>query len=344
MRNIDKCLIINDGNSALKFSLYNNSLGKRVISGKCINIGKKNSLIKVKTFDKEYKRDIYMKDYEEAVIIIINILLHYGCIKDIEDIKIIGNRIPYGGNYKESVILNEDVLDFIKNHYPNNNSIIMALKKYLPQATQTVSFDASFYENWEKEIIPKSVISNGFHGISYDYVNNKMKSFFQKENVNIIACHLGNTSSVCAIRNGKPIIATMVGILLDNYQLIEENAEAGALNAQTVLDNYKKYISSVIKNFYYELDKKVDAIVFTGGIGENVSTLRKEIIDKLPYYMNVSLKDEVNNNIGENKEASCGVITTSDSNIPVIVLPDNEEIMIFRDINLLNNKAKQLTK
>ena len=97
---------------------------------------------------------------------------------------------------------------------------------------------------------------------------------------------------------------------------------------------YDVFMDSIIKHiaeYYFELEGKVDAMVFTAGILENNTKIREDIINKLSGAMNVFVDMDMNNSIGYGRELKEGIITTSKSQVPVYVIPTNEEVMIVRD-------------
>ena len=97
---------------------------------------------------------------------------------------------------------------------------------------------------------------------------------------------------------------------------------------------YDVFMDSIIKHiaeYYFELEGKIDAMVFTAGVLENNVVLREDIVNKLSGPMNIKINKEVNNNIGYGKDNKEGIITTDDSKIMVIVMPTDEEVMIVRD-------------
>ena len=103
--------------------------------------------------------------------------------------------------------------------------------------------------------------------------------------------------------------------------------ELGMLAYNLFLNSIIKYIAA----YYFELDGCVDAIVFTAGILENSAIFRKDIISKLSRVMHIYLNDSINKMVGDGHELLTGVITMDDSDIPVYVVPTNEELMIVRD-------------
>ena len=92
------------------------------------------------------------------------------------------------------------------------------------------------------------------------------------------------------------------------------------------IDRIVKYISE----YYVELEGNVDAIVMTAGVLENGSETREEIVNRLEC-LGLKLDSDVNDTIAGFKDVKSGIITTSDSSVPVYVEPTNEEIMIIRD-------------
>ena len=91
--------------------------------------------------------------------------------------------------------------------------------KVIPNATHVVIFDTSFHTTIPKENylypVPKSWYENykvrryGFHGTSYRYITSVMQEKLNKENVNLIICHIGNGASICAVKDGKSLNTTM---------------------------------------------------------------------------------------------------------------------------------------
>lgn len=97
---------------------------------------------------------------------------------------------------------------------------------------------------------------------------------------------------------------------------------------------YRMFKNSIVKfigEYYFELEGRVDAIVFTAGVLENNAILREDIILSLSSIMGIYLNKKINNDIGANGNLDMGIISSGDSKIPVYVIPTNEEVMILRD-------------
>lgn len=110
---------------------------------------------------------------------------------------------------------------------------------------------------------------------------------------------------------------------------IEENIQKGDNNSTLALNMFVRRVVDYIAKYYFEL-KGCDAIIFTAGIGENGAYEREKIVEALDF-LGVTLNYDLNNKIAGFLEIHEGKITTEDSNIPVYVIPTDEEIMIARD-------------
>ena len=111
---------------------------------------------------------------------------------------------------------------------------------------------------------------------------------------------------------------------------VEQAAGAGEEMAKLAIEMYNQRVAKYIADYYIELEGKVDAIVFTAGVGENGFAFRKDIINRLAP-IGLSIDDEKNEEIASFKEKHEGVISDKNSKIKVYVVPTNEELMIVRD-------------
>ena len=111
--------------------------------------------------------------------------------------------------------------------------------------------------------------------------------------------------------------------------------------AMLALKLFEKSIAKHIGQYYFELDGNVDAIIFTAGVGENMSLFRQNVINYVSKPMGIEIDEEFNKSIAKSKKYQSGVISTKDSKIKVIVLPTNEEYMILKDTIRLTQKQKE---
>jgi len=120
---------------------------------------------------------------------------------------------------------------------------------------------------------------------------------------------------------------------------VEKAAASGDERAILALDMYHDRIAKYIADYYIELGGKVDAIVFTAGIGENGIESREEIINRLSP-LGLTIDKDVNNNIAGYKDNQEGIISGKDSKVAIYVVPTNEELMIIKDTYEIVKKIK----
>ena len=123
----------------------------------------------------------------------------------------------------------------------------------------------------------------------------------------------------------------------NDYRDLSRAKEDGDEKADLALKMFYNSVTKFIAEYYFKLDGKVDALVFTAGIGENAKVFRKEIMDRISKPMNIKLDEKTNDEIPfKNRE---GKISTDDSSCEVLVVPTNEEYMIAKDILDIIKKA-----
>ncbi len=221
-------LVLNAGSSSLKYQLINPETTEVKASGLCERIGIDGKLVHEAKGHK-ISKDIEMPTHKEAIEIVLNFLTtgEDKVIDSIEEIQAIGHRVVHGGEYfNNSVIINEDVISKIKSliplaplHNPAHITGIEICMELMPETPNVAVFDTAFhqtmpasnymyavpYEDYKKHGVRKY----GFHGTSHYYVSNEAKKMLDKEDSKVIVCHLGNGSSMCAVRDGKSIDTSM---------------------------------------------------------------------------------------------------------------------------------------
>ncbi len=111
---------------------------------------------------------------------------------------------------------------------------------------------------------------------------------------------------------------------------VEKAAENGDERAVLALNMYNDRVAKYIADYYIELEGKVDAIIFTAGVGENGIAAREEILNRLKP-LGIKVDKKANGEIASYKDKSEGIISSKSSSIPVYVVPTNEELMIIKD-------------
>lgn len=118
---------------------------------------------------------------------------------------------------------------------------------------------------------------------------------------------------------------------------VETLCKEGNENAILAYEMYTDRVAKYIAQYYLELDGKVDAIVFTAGVGENGPMFRELVLRKLNA-LGIYEDKEENNQIARFLSKREGKISTASSSVGVYVYPTDEEIMIARDVVKLINK------
>ncbi len=224
-----KILVLNCGSSSLKCQLIDMENNIRIMKGHYDRIGAPNSVLKVTVRDKKTVIDHPVKDINEAISEVLNLLVskEYNIIKSLDEIGAIGHRIVHGGEkLKNSVIINDEVINEIKEcitlaplHNPAGLAGIDACRKLLPNTPMVAVFDTSFHKTMDKKVylyqLPykyyeeHKIRKYGAHGISHRYVSERIAEIAENKNINVINCHLGQGASLCAIKNGESVDTTM---------------------------------------------------------------------------------------------------------------------------------------
>ncbi|MBQ5488682.1 MAG: acetate kinase [Clostridia bacterium] len=227
-----KILVINAGSSSLKYQLIDTAENKVIAKGLCERIGIENSKLTYKPAGKDaYELVQNMKDHTEAIKLVLDALVdpQRGVISSMAEIDAVGHRIVHGGEkFAESVLLTDEVLETIESlndlaplHNPANLMGIRACKAIMPNTPMVGVFDTAFHQTMPPEAfiyaLPYEAYTEhmvrryGFHGTSHNYVTLRAIEMLGKpaEETRIITCHLGNGSSVSAIKGGKCIDTSM---------------------------------------------------------------------------------------------------------------------------------------
>ncbi len=130
------------------------------------------------------------------------------------------------------------------------------------------------------------------------------------------------------ILNKKSGLLGMCG--KNDFRDVTALAESGNENAINAIKIMENSITKYIANYYLELDGNVNALVFTAGCGENASSLRKDIMEKISC-LGVKIDENMNNKIAGFKDIHEGIISEVGSSFDCLVIPTNEEYMILND-------------
>ncbi len=226
-----KILVLNCGSSSVKFRLYKMPEEDLLAEGLVERLAVPGTRMIYRKGDVEIKRDLQARNHGEAIDVVLKILCdpQQGCIHRIEEIDAIGHRVVHGGEtFTSSVLINEAVLSQIQQcsrfaplHNPPNIEGIHASLWLIPFARQIAVFDTAFHQTMEPQAfiyaVPyawyeqKGIRRYGFHGTSHRYVAYRAAEYLGKpvSSLKIVTCHLGNGSSVTAVKDGKSVDTSM---------------------------------------------------------------------------------------------------------------------------------------
>ena len=370
-KTIRKVLVVNSGSSSLKYQLFDMETETRLAKGLVERIGAGGPA-----------------NHAEALK---QVVADLGNPKDIDAI---GHRVLHGGEvFKDSALMDRanmakarKLVKFGPLHMPANLGGIEACAKIFKGVPNVGVFDTAFHQTMPDcaamyAIDPQyykkyGIRKYGFHGTSHKFITQAAAEFLKKpvSKVNLVTCHLGNGSSLAAIKNGEVVDTTMgltplAGLVMGTrcgdidaaavLSLMESekktpaemdnilnkqsglqalsgvkggdmrdictNAAKGCRKAELALETWAYRVALYI-GAYNMVVGGADAIILTGGIGENSFEGRERVVDRLG-----ALGIKLDRKVNAKTRGVTAVISTKDSKIPVVVLPTNEELMIARD-------------
>ena len=395
-----KILVINAGSSSLKYQLINMQDESVILKGVCERITFTGGQLTQKTFDG--RQCVIAKDmptHKEAMELVLQAMLdkENGALASIDEISAVGHRVLHSAeDFKESVVIDDEVIRICEKnavfgplHMPGNIACIKSCREVMKGVPMVAVFDTTFhstmpakaymygipYEVYEEHKIRKY----GFHGTSHKFVSEETIKLLNKENSKIVICHLGNGSSISAVKDGKcqdtsmgftPLEGLVMGTrsgdidpaavdylreklnlkpeevvnylnkkcgvlgvsgvssdLRDLEAATAEGNEKALLALEMLAYRVKKYVGS-----YIAVLGGVDAVVFTGGIGEHSPRIRRLVMEGMEF---CGAKFDEDKNLAY--DSGIGYLNTEDSAVKIIVLPTNEELSIARETKILTS-------
>ncbi len=395
-----KVLVINAGSSSLKYQLIDMKDESVVLKGLCERITFAGGILTQKTFDgRETVIEQDMPSHKEAMELVLKAMVDpvNGGIKSVDEIGAVGHRVLHSAeDFKSSVVIDDEVIKICEKnavfgplHMPGNIACIKSCREVMKGVPMVAVFDTTFHSTMPQKAymygIPYEVYDEykirkyGFHGTSHKFVSEETGKLLNDKNAKMVICHLGNGSSVSAVKDGKcqdtsmgftPLEGLVMGTrsgdidpaavdyLRQKLNLKPEevvdylNKKCGVLGVSGVSSDLRdlekataqgnerallalemlgyrvrKYVGS-----YIAVLGGVDAVVFTGGIGEHSPRIRRLVMENMEY-CGAKFDD------AKNKAYDSGIayLNTEDSKVKIIVLPTNEELSIARE-------TKQLTE
>ena len=224
-------LVLNCGSSSLKYQLVNMDNEEVMAKGLVERIGMDDAVFTHKWNGQKKEVTQPIPDHQVAVQLLLNALTDKECgvIQKMDEIDAIGHRVVHGGEeFASSTLINDEVMKALEKcsamaplHNPPNIIGINACKAILPDVPQVAVFDTAFHQTMPPQAymygLPYELYKEegirryGFHGTSHRYVAGQDAKVMGKpvEELRIINCHLGNGSSLAAIKYGKCVDTTM---------------------------------------------------------------------------------------------------------------------------------------
>ncbi|HVO26796.1 MAG TPA: acetate/propionate family kinase [Candidatus Margulisiibacteriota bacterium] len=393
----EKILVINCGSSSLKYSFYDTMDESRNARGLVERIGLAGTRHVYRGPKGEVKRELPQGGFAEAFKAMLGELTakETGVSSGAGEVSVVAHRVVHGGErFTEATVISDEVLAHIEAlnplaplHNPVNVAGIREMRRLFPAVPHVAVFDTAFhhtlppyaflyglpYELYEQ----KGVRRYGFHGTSHAYVALRAAQFLKRRpnELQLVSCHLGNGSSLCAVDHGRSIDTSMgftpaeglimgtrcgdvdAGVLafLERSEGLtatqsEEllNKKSGLLGLSGVSSDMREVIAAAdqgqhrsliaLKAYCYRVRKYIgsyvaamgglDAVIFTGGIGQGSAAVRALALQGLDC-MGIKL-DLQRNREARGFDAVCR-ISTDDSQVGVLVVPTDEERMMARE-------------
>ena len=250
-------LIINAGSSSLKYQLMDPDTGVVSAKGLCERIYIDGRLTH-NANGKKVVKDIPMPTHSEAIQAVLAILVDPvdGVIKSTDEIDAVGHRVLHGGmEFFDSCIINDDVIAAIEKciplgplHNPANLMGIRACQAVMPTTPQVAVFDTAFHMTMPpvayRYAIPTEYYKNdsirryGFHGTSHKYVTKRAIELMGRKDIKLVNCHLGNGSSMSAVKDGKCQDTSMGLTPLAGVPMGTRSGDLDAAVVQFIMNKY----------------------------------------------------------------------------------------------------------
>jgi acetate kinase len=384
-------LVANIGSTSFKYRLYAMPEEKLLARGGVERIGAENSRSYVVLDDGRTRETIgAVPDHAAAVSACLAQLtdVKTGCLHSADELTAIGFKAVHAKGVSGVQKVDEKVLAAMEAynrvapaHNPPYIMVMRQLRSAFPKLTLVAAFETGFHQStpegfryyaapyeWAEK---HGVLRHGFHGASHRYIAGRTAELMNRNDLRIVSCHLGGSSSLCAIKNGEsvgasmgmspqsgipnnnrvgdfdpfaiPVVMQEAGLSLDEvlHQLAEESGLKGLSGGKNDLRDVESAAANGDERAKLALDVFVgsvrdwlgailvrlggaDAIVFTGGIGENSVSMRKAVCEGLTS-LGIELDDAKNASAKGEAEVS-----KANGQVKVWTIPTNEEIVVAR--------------
>lgn len=390
-----KVLVANLGSTSFKYRLFDMDNEEQLARGGIDRIGSAESYCFVEIGSEQVELTVHVPNHAEAVRRCLEQLTNpdTGCLNDASEVSAIGFKAVHGGKISGVQRIDAEVLTEMEKmnavapaHNPPYIAAMRQLAEKLPEIPLVAAFETGFHQTisdaqkfygvpfeWAEDYHIKRW---GFHGASHRYIGQRLAEVTEREDMRAISCHLGGSSSLCAIRGRESIGTTMgmspqTGLLHNNrcgdfdpfaipvvmeatgksleevlvdlasqsgllglsgisgdVRDLEKAAGEGHERAQLALDVFVAEIRRHLGGLMVALGG-LDAIVFTGGIGENGQQIRAGVCQGLEEFGVVLDPDKNATARGETQ------LEAAASRVQLWTIPTNEELVVARQSRAL---------
>lgn len=388
-----KILILNAGSSSLKYQLMDMAGEKILAKGLVDRIGIDGSSIKQTVGDQVFKLETPVHNHTDAIRLMLKALMdpEKGAMKKLDEISAFGHRVLHGGEkFTDSMLITDEVKATIREciplgplHNPANLMGIEACQEAMPGVPNVAVFDTSFHQTMPRKAFMYGVPLDyykrlhirryGFHGTSHRYVSKRVREFLgmKREGSRIITCHLGNGSSLSAVKDGKcidtsmgltPLEGVLMGTRSGNLDpaVVQFIANSDNMTVDEVLNVCNKKSGLIGISGISSDMRDIDAAADQGN--ENailardmlVYSVRKYIgayaavlggVDAIVFTAGIGENNATTRarimegfdylgaklDITKNNTREEAIISADDSRVKICVIPTNEELVIARD-------------
>ncbi len=395
-----KILVANLGSTSFKYRLFDMAGEKALARGGVERIGSEQARGYVEAGSKREEATLTAPDHAAAVRLCLRQLADpkLGCLSNPSELAAIGFKAVHARGLTGVHRINAKVLeameayaDVAPAHNPPYVAAMRLLAREMPEIPLVAAFESGFHETiplaHRLYAIPidwadaHGIRRWGFHGASHRYIAGRTAALLEKPDARIISCHLGGSSSLCAIRAGKsqatsmgmspqsglpqnnrvgdfdpfalPVLMRETGRSLEqllddlanrsgllglsgaasDLRDLEQAAAKGEPRSKLALDVFVASVRHYLGAYLLTLNG-ADAIVFTGGIGENSPAMRVAICGNLDWF-GIALDNDANASArGEAR------IDAKASRVQLWIMPTNEELIVARQTKELLQSAK----
>ncbi len=389
-----KILVANLGSTSFKYRLFEMTNEQVLARGGVERIGSVESRAFVESAGVREELTVQAKDHAVAVRLCLAQLADpkRACLRDPSELAAIGFKAVHAKDVTGVQRVDERVLqameeyaDVAPAHNPPYIAAMRLLNQQLPQIPLVAAFETGFHETipdahryyavpleWAEQ---HGIKRWGFHGASHRYIAGRASELLRKPDAKIISCHLGGSSSLCAIQAGKSVanslgMSPQTGLPHNNRvgdfdvfalpallrgtgksleQLLDDLANRSGLQGLSGFNDLRDIEAAAAKGepraelalsvfvgavrhylgAYLVILGGADAIVFTGGIGENSVRMRESICQNLEWF-GIQL-DSVRNAVAKGEST----IHSENSRVQLWIMPTNEELIVARQAKSL---------